>query len=163
MAVNDISGVSQLWAKSIDVHGCLWVTTANMTDSIGIRNARVDGTLSVTSQGGYDALSVAAIADQLAIYAGAGSDSVQVLSTKTNVLKVTLGTGADKLDLTDAVANQIFTYGGEDDDLFRVRNTQAIDAVFNGGLGLDTYQDFNLQPNQISQLKRSVIERVQRI
>lgn len=161
MVVTDGSGAANVSITNMDVHGNLTLTTANLADSIGIQNTNVQNTLTVNSQGGYDNLSVSAIADRLAIYSGAGNDQVHVSSANVNVLNAALGAGADQLDLLSDTTNRIFAYGGDGDDLFLVRNTRAIDAYFNGDAGDDTYQDSLLLPNNITNLHRSSIEHVQ--
>lgn len=163
MIVNDNSGVAHLWAKSIDVHGDLSIQTANLSDSITVRNLSVDKVFTIATQGGYDSLAISAIADRLVINAGAGNDAVHVSNSRVNVVSAALGAGADQLELLNITANKIYAHGGDGDDLFLVRTTQSTDAYFNGEAGQDTYRDFALQPNTISQLKRSSIERVQRI
>jgi hypothetical protein len=163
MVVTDGSGAASISINSMDVHGNLTVTTANIGDSIGIQNTNVHNTLTVNSQGGFDTLTLSAIADRMTINSGAGNDDVHVSSSNVNVLTATLGTGADQLDLLSDTTNRIFAFGGDGDDLFLVRNTRAIDAFFNGDAGEDTYQDSLLLPNNISNLQRNSIENVQHL
>lgn len=163
MVVSDAGGNASISINAMDVHGSLTITTANLADSIGIQNTNVRNTLTVNSQGGFDTLTVSAIADNLTINAGAGNDDVHVSSSNVNVLTAVLGVGADQLDLLSATTEEIFAHGGDGDDLFLVRNTRAIDAFFNGDAGEDTYRDSLLLPNNISNLHRNSIEHVEHV
>jgi hypothetical protein len=162
MIITDDSGVATQSLNSIDVHGDLTIRTANLSDSITVKNASVDKVFTVATQGGYDSLAISAMTDRLVINAGSGNDDVYVSDSKINVVSAVLGAGADQLDLLNNTAKKIFAYGGDGDDLFLVRNTQCTDAYFNGEAGQDTYQDSLLLPNSITNLRRSTIERVQR-
>jgi hypothetical protein len=161
MVVTDGSGVASMTFNAMDVHGNLTITTANLSDSLTVQNTNVRNTLSVVAQGGFDSVSISAIADRLTINAGAGNDDVHVSQANVNVLTAILAAGHDQLDLLSDTTDQIFAYGGDGNDLFLVRNTRAIDAFFNGDAGEDTYRDSLLLPNNISNLHRTSIEHVE--
>jgi hypothetical protein len=163
MVVTDGSGIANVSINSMDVHGNLTITTANLADTIGIQNTNVRNTLTVVSQGGYDSLTLSAIADNLTVNAGGGNDEVHVSSANIGVLRAFMGTGTDHLDLLSDTTDQIFAYGSDGNDLFQVRNTRAIDAFFNGDAGDDTYEDSLLLANNISNLQRNSIEHVQHV
>jgi len=163
MVVTDGSGAASISITNMDVHGSLTITTANVGDSIGMQNTNVRNTLTVNSQGGYDSLTISAIADRLVINSDAGNDDVHVSSANVNVLTAVLGTGDDQLDLLSDTTNKIFAYGSDGNDLFLVRNTRAIDAFFNGDAGDDTYKDSLILPNNITNLHRDSIEHVQHV
>ena len=163
MVVTDGANSASISITNMDVHGSLTMTTANFADSIGIQNTNVRNTLTVNSQGGYDSLSISAIADHLNINAGSGNDDVHVSSANVKVLNAVMGSGADQLDLLSDTTDQVFAFGGDGDDLFLVRNTRAIDAIFNGDAGDDTYRDSLVLPNNISNLDLNSIEHEEHI
>lgn len=158
MVATDGAGDGSISITNMDVHGNLTLTTSNYADSIGIQNTNVHNVLTVVSQGGYDTLTISAIADQLNINSGGGNDDVHISSANVGVLNVVLGTGADQLDLLSTTTDEIFAYGSDGNDLFLVRNTRAIDALFNGEAGEDTYRDSLLLPNNIGDLELISIE-----
>jgi hypothetical protein len=158
MVATDGAGDGSVSITNMDVHGNLTLTTSNYADSIEIQNTNVHNVLTVVSLGGYDSISVSAIADQLIINSGGGNDDVHVSSANVGVLNVVLGTGADQLDVLSTTTDEIFAYGSDGNDLFLVRNTRAIDALFNGEAGEDTYRDSLLLPNNIDDLELISIE-----
>ena len=162
LVLNDASNAHSVDINSMDVDGSLFYSSANFTDLVTIRNTNVRDTLSIVSRGGFDTINVSAIAGRLELDTGLGNDDVHISQSNIGVISAVLGGGADQLDLLSNTTNRIFGFGGDGDDLFLVRNTRAIDAVFNGEAGTDTYQDSLLLPNNISDLDLISIERRQR-
>lgn len=156
-------GAEDISINAMDVHGDLTITTSNFSDDIAIQNTFVRDVLTVVTQGGFDTINVSGIADRLVVDSGAGNDRVHVNAANVNVLTGVLGSGFDELDLLNLTTDQIFAYGGDGDDLFLVRNTRAIDALFDGNAGTDTYQESLLLPNNISNLKLVSIENRQTV
>lgn len=163
MAISDPGGATTVSINSMDVHGTLTVTTQASIDSVTIQNTNVRNVLAVVSGGGDDDLSLSAIADHMDIVAGAGNDDVHVNQANVNLLTPKLGLGADELDILSSFLDTVDAFGSDGNDLFLVRNTRIIDALFNGEAGFDTFQDSAALPNNIGNLDLVSIERRQRL
>lgn len=156
-------GGEDISVNFMDVHGDLTIDTANFTDDIALQNTFVRDVLTIVSLAGYDTINFAGIADRAVVDSGFGNDKVHINSANINVLTAVLADGFDELDLLNITTDEIFGYGGDGDDLFLVRTTRAIDALFDGNAGTDTYQDSVLMPNNINDLELISIERRQTV
>ena len=137
LTVNDASGRMYLYARAMDVHGNLRITSAALADSIDVSATNVRG--------------------QFILASGAGNDRVRV-SAIANQLNVTLGDGNDGFELASSNTQHSTVSGGSGDDVFFVRYAYGVDALFSGDAGHDIFRTSRSLPNQISSLQKQTIE-----
>lgn len=76
---------------------------------------------------------------------------------------VGLGTGCDRVDFSGVHANTLTIRGGAGNDLVSIKNTTAIDAVFAGDDGTDTYRDSLSLPNRFTTWQRTSFEKIEHV
>lgn len=154
------SGQLDAALTSVRVDSYADIFTEEGADDIVLTDVDVYRDLTIASGAGADLIDVArSAADRMFIDSGWEEDDVLVANVALRVLDVRLGQGDDYLDLLSVDADAIYAKGDDGNDLFIVRDTQALDAYFYGDAGFDTFRTSSTQPNSIARLRRFSFER----
>jgi hypothetical protein len=135
--IDGASGELYLSARSMDVLNNFYITTGIANDSIDISSTNTRRLFQLRTGAGDDTVRLGVIAKTMDVHLGAGNDSIELN-----------GSHLDSLLVDGAAGN----------DVMFVRNTRAIDAVFNGGEGFDRLHTSSSLPNRITRSRSESIE-----
>jgi hypothetical protein len=119
------------------------------------------GDLSIATGPGQDVVDIDGFLAQANMTMSDDSGSAQLIFRNLAVqgaFYAGLGTGYDRIDFAGVQMNSLTLHGGGGNDVFRIKDTHAVDALFAGDQGSDTFQTWLSHPNYFSSLQRTSIE-----
>jgi hypothetical protein len=154
------AGTLNAIATAINVQGSLNVSTGVGNDTITLKDAVVRDRFFFALGAGDDTVAANNLTGRVLFQGGDGNDRLNISqTTHVDLVRFEGGAGNDQMNFTASTVPQIYGFGGDGDDIFFLRGTQATDVILYGDAGIDTYRESITMPNVITNLKKYSIEK----